>query len=211
MKKITLFTALILMSVVSYAQHFDIRLYGGFHVLQLSSDQNESIIDGILHRRDVNGRVGIQLGGAVTFGDRFYVQPGFQYLTTTTEIVNTNPDNNEEFKDETTLVMFSVPLKAGIRLIDPAEENFFNIRLWGGFDGAHVMSVDHGKKSGKTSDISEDDYSNLIVSADFGMGIDLAFAFIDVGYQLGLTPYHSNGDKATGNTFYGNIGLRLTL
>ena len=213
MKKM-IFTSLLIVFAISLslAQHFDIRAYGGFNVLQLTSDQGNNIIDDILHHRSVTGRPGYQFGAAVTFGDRFYVQPGIQFSTSTMKIVNESTVNsNTSYTDETTLSMISVPLKVGVRLIDPNEENIFNVRVFGGFDGSHVTKVTHGTNSGAEGDLNEDDYSNLIMAADFGLGIDIAFLFVDMGYQLGLSPVHSGGDNAKGNTFYGNIGIRIGL
>ena len=83
--------------------------------------------------------------------------------------------------------------------------------IFAGFDGHHITKVNHGTKSGAYDNISKDDYTNLIMNADFGMGIDIFIFYIDLGYQLGLSPVHSSGDLAKGNSFYGNIGLRFSL
>jgi hypothetical protein len=80
-----------------------------------------------------------------------------------------------------------------------------------GFDGSHILSVDHSNKSNKTADIEADDFTNLIVSADFGMGLDIFIFYVDLGYQLGLTPVYTGGDQAKANAFYSNIGLRLSF
>ena len=191
------------------AQHFDIRAYGGFNVVQLTSDQDAQLIDDVLHQRSVTGRPGVEFGAAVTFGDRFFVQPGLQYSVATTEIVNKNTVTGAELKDETKLNILSVPLKVGFRLIDPDTENMFNVRIFGGFDGHHVLSVDHSTKSDAEGDINADDYQSLIVNADFGMGVDVLFLFLDLGYQLGLTPVHGSGDDAKANAFYVNLGVRF--
>jgi len=212
MKNIIITSFIIAFAISStMAQHFDIRAYGGINVLQLTSDQGNNIIDDILHQRSVSGRPGYQFGAAVTFGDRFYVQPGIQFSKGSTKVVNKSTVTGTEFTDETTLSMISVPLKVGVRMIDPEKENIFNVRVFGGFDGSHVLKVTHGTNSGAEGDLNEDDYSNLIIAADFGLGIDIAFLYIDMGYQLGLSPIHSGGDKAKGNTFYGNIGIRIGL
>ncbi|MCK5814628.1 MAG: outer membrane beta-barrel protein, partial [Flavobacteriaceae bacterium] len=147
----------------------------------------------------------------LTFGDRFYVQPGFQYSILTTKVVNKSTSTGIKLIDETTLKAVSIPLKVGFRLIDPEAENIFNIRVFGGFDGHHILSVDHSTKSGHVDDISTDDYNNLIVNADFGVGLDLLFFFIDAGYQIGLTPVHSGADNAKSSAFYSNLGIRLSL
>lgn len=212
MKKIRLTILMLVLGFsTSIAQNFDIRAYGGLNILQLSSDQGTSLIDGVLHHQTVSGRPGYQFGAAITFGDRFYVHPGFQYTILTTKVVNENSVLGTELTDETTLNAISIPLKVGFRLINPEIENIFNIRIFGGFDGHHILSVDHSTKSGGVDDINVDDYSNLIINADFGMGIDLLFFFVDVGYQLGLTPVYSGADNAKSNAFYSNLGIRISL
>ena len=212
MKKLSLlFFAVALASSTSFGQHFDIRAYGGFNVLQLTSDKGTSLIDGVLHSQKVSGRPGAQFGAALTFGSRFYVQPGFQYAILSSEVVNENTVSGEELLDETTINVISVPLKVGVRLIDPETENLFNVRVFGGFDGSHVVSVDHSTKSDGLGDIDDSDFSNLIVAADFGLGLDIFIFYIDMGYQLGLTPVYTGGDNAKANAFYSNIGLRLSF
>jgi hypothetical protein len=212
MKKISLtLFAIVLAFATSYGQHFDIRAYGGFNVLQLTSDEGTSLIDGVIHDRKVSGRPGTQFGAALTFGSRFYVQPGFQYAILTSEVINENTVTEDVLKDEATINTISVPLKVGFRLINPEDENLFNVRIFGGFDGSHILSVDHSNKSNKTDDIEADDFTNLIVSADFGMGLDIFIFYVDLGYQLGLTPVYTGGDQAKANAFYSNIGLRLSF
>jgi hypothetical protein len=212
MKKISLtIFAIVLAFATSYGQHFDIRAYGGFNVLQLTSDQGTSLIDGVLHNQKVSGRPGAQFGVALTFGSRFYVQPGFQYAIISSEVINENTVTGDELIDQTTINTISVPLKVGFRLIDPESENLFNVRVFGGFDGSHVISVDHSTKSNGIDDIDASDFSNLIMSADFGLGLDIFIFYIDMGYQLGLTPVYTGGDDAKANAFYGNIGLRLSF
>jgi len=45
------------------------------------------------------------------------------------------------------LSAISVPLKFGFRLINPEDEDIFNVRIFGGFDGHHILSVNHSEKS----------------------------------------------------------------
>ena len=211
MKKITLAVLVILFGMgTAFAQSFDVRAYGGLNVLQLTTDKGTSIIDGVLHKTTVSGRPGYQFGAAVSFGERFYVQPGIQFATLSTKTVNKNSATGTELTDETTLKVMSIPLKFGFKLINPETESIFNVRIFGGFDGHHVTSVNHGTKSGSL-DISKDDYTNLIMNADFGLGVDLFFFYIDMGYQIGLSPVHSSGDLAKANSFYTNIGIKFSF
>ena len=212
MKNFTLaFLFIVLSFSATYAQSFDIRAYAGMNILQLSTDNEKSMINGIAHQRNVSGRPGYQFGAAVTFGERFYVQPGIEFATLSTKIVNKENTTGKELIDETTLNVFSVPLKFGFRLIDPEKENIFNVRIFGGFAGHHVTSVNHKTKSGAYDNISKDNYTNLIMNADFGLGVDVFIFYFDAGYQMGLSPVHTNGDSAKGNSFYTNLGLRFSF
>ncbi len=194
------------------AQSLDVRIFGGFNVMQLTSDEGTTLIDGTLHDHEVSGRPGLEMGGNITFGKRFYIQPGFKYTTFSLESVNSSRANDLKFKDLTRINTFAIPLKVGFRMVNPEIEDLFNVRVFGGFDGQHVLSVNHTKKSGKVGDITVDDFNNLIIYGDVGMGVDFLMFYVDLGYQIGLTPVYTTGDNhATANTFYSNFGLRLKL
>ncbi len=212
MKKIFFIIATVVLTTTSsFAQHFDIRAYGGVNILQLTSDNGTTLIDGITHSRRVNGRPGAQFGAAVTFGSRFFVQPGFQYNLLSKETVHEIKETKNKKLDVTSIKSISVPLKVGFRLIDPETENLINVRLFGGIDGSHILSIDHTEKSGDIDDIDTDDFSNLILSADLGLGFDIFIFYLDMGYQIGLTPVYTGGDNAKANAFYSNIGLRISF
>ena len=87
--------------------------------------------------------------------------------------------------------------------------NLINVRVFAGLDGHHVQAVNHRTKSDLIGELTVDDYSNLIVNADLGMGVDFLFMFADLGYQIGLSPADHGVDKAKANIFYTNFGLRL--
>lgn len=210
MKKILILSAFVLSCGLANAQ-LDLRAFGGFNILQLTSDNGTSLIDGAQHQRSISGRPGAQFGLAATFGKRFYVQPGVNWGMYTTQEVNTNSTNNTNYEDQTTISTIAVPLRFGVRVIDPETENIFNVRLFGGIVGSHVTSVNHKEKSGKIDDYKKEDFTNMIMSADFGMGIDLAFLFVDAGYHMGLSPVFRGGDNAKANSFYVNAGLRIRL
>lgn len=196
------------------AKKFDIRVYGGFNIMQLTSDKDNHLLNNVVHQKKVSGRPGFQAGVAATFGKRFFVQPGVQYTYVGTKIVSEETTTNTTFEDVTYLKIISVPLKVGVKLLDPSKQKLINVRLFGGLDGHHVLDVEHTgySKDNGLKTYSKDDYSNLILNADFGMGLDIFIFYIDIGYQLGLTPVHAQaGDNAKANSFYGNLGLKFSF
>ena len=210
MKARVLFIVL-LSAAFSASAQLDVRAYGGLNITQLSTDQGTSLIDGVLHLKSVTGAPGYQFGVAVLFGERVFVQPGLQWSTISTKEVNENTVTGGELTDETTLSVISVPLRVGFRLIDPSKENIFNVRIYGGIDGHHVTGVNHKVNDPMTGDIDEDDYNNLIVNADFGLGIDFLFFYIESGYQMGISPVYAGDSQAKANAFYANLGVRLSF
>ncbi|MCP4270232.1 MAG: hypothetical protein GY777_32440, partial [Candidatus Brocadiaceae bacterium] len=80
------------------------------------------------------------------------------------ETVHEIKETKNKKLDVTSIKSISVPLKVGFRLIDPETENLINVRLFGGIDGSHILSIDHTEKSGDIDDIDTDDFSNLILS-----------------------------------------------
>lgn len=198
------------------AKKFDIRIYGGGNIMQLTSDKETHLLNNIVHQKNVTGRPGFQAGVGFTFGSRFFVQPGIQYTYLGTKIVSESTVNNTTttYEDLTFLQMISVPLKVGFRLLDPEKQSLVNVRLFGGVDGHHVLGVKHtgDSKDNSLKKFDKNDYSNLILNADFGLGLDIFIFYIDLGYQLGLTPFHSEaGDNAKANMFYGNFGLKFSF
>ena len=194
---------------LSYGQKFDLRAHFGFSVLELSNDGATDIINGVSYEQEVGGRPGFQTGLAMTIGERFYVQPGVQWTSWSQKIIHTNPLTNQEFTDQVKLSTVSVPLKVGTRLLSKESTNLINVRVFAGLDGHHVQAVNHRTKSDLIGELTVDDYSNLIVNADLGMGVDFLFMFADLGYQIGLSPADHGVDKAKANIFYTNFGLRL--
>ena len=190
-------------------QHLDFRGYVGATVLQLSTDEEQSLIDGILHDRSLRGRPGVQAGVSLSVGNQFYVEPGLQYSTLSVSVTNINTTSGLELLDKSTLHVVSVPVKAGIKIINPDVEDIVNVRLFGGLDGHHVLAVNHREKSGSIDDIEVEDFHNLILNADLGIGLDVAKISLETGYQLGLTSLYANGDKSKANMFYVNVGLRI--
>ncbi|MCH2235915.1 MAG: hypothetical protein MK078_16865 [Crocinitomicaceae bacterium] len=208
-KKLLYLTVLLTINLLSYGQRLDARAHIGFSILELATEQSEAIINGVSYETSLRGRPGLQSGLALTIGERFYVQPGIQWTSWSQKIIHTNMVTNEDNIDQVKMSTVSVPIKVGTRLLSKESTNLINIRVFGGLDGHHIQTVNHRTKSGLIGDLTVDDYSQLIVNADLGMGADFLFMFADIGYQIGLTSTTHGVDKAKVNAFYTNFGFRL--
>ena len=178
-KYLTFITALIFCcttAITLNTQKLDVRAYGGFSILELTNGHdNFQLIDDIIHKRQVNGSNGYQFGLAATFGKQFYVQPGIAWTTMNAKITDLNSQTGQEFESSPKVSIISVPLIVGFRLINPEVENLINVRLFGGFTGHHVTKVE--SSSGDHLQLDNEDFKNLIMAADFGLGLDVWFLF----------------------------------
>ncbi len=188
----------------------DIRFFAGFNVTKLTSDQNNTEIDSVDHTTSYSGRPGFELGLAATFGNRFYIQPGLKFSQISAEVINESNIDEKKFEDLTTVSILTVPLKVGFRLINQDTEDFLNIRVFAGLDGLFVLGVNHNEKSEKIDDLSKDDFQNIIFNGELGAGIDLWIFYLDLGFQIGLTPVFAQSEiDVKANTFYSNLGVRI--
>lgn len=214
--------AIIMLAVksVSFSQdnggkdHFsDIRVFGGINIGSLSNDGTEfTLIDSVVHSKGLDAQIGYQGGLSFTYGNHFYVSPGLWYtkFTVNSYLFNETQNNDDvDFEKESSISMLSIPVRFGFRFINPNDENIFNVRLFGGFTGQHVLSV---SSSGDSQiQIDKDDYENLMVSATAGLGVDVLFLFMDLGYDLGLTNFEKSSNKSRHNSMFVNIGAKFKL
>jgi hypothetical protein len=190
------------------AQNFDIRGYAGWNISQYINSHSEKLIDDIVYYTTLSGRPGYQLGASILYGDRFLIQSGLEYSMLSTKITNKNIDN--EYIDEIKLNVISIPIKLNIKIFNPKYDNNFNIRVFGGLYNKLSINTNHHKKSGISNDYLNK-FTNFMLNADVGMGLDIFFLFIDTGYQIGLTPAYNDGSSTTGNMFYTNFGIKFNI
>jgi hypothetical protein len=220
-KKSTL-TAIIILTLasVSFAQednnakHYsDIRVLGGMNLGSLTSEGTKlTLIDSVVHSSNVDAQIGYQGGLSFTYGNRFYISPGVWYtkFTLNTQFIDDTQNNDDfDFEAESTLSMISIPVRFGFRFINPQDEDIFNMRLFGGVVGQHVISVNTVGDSEVKLD--KDNYENLVMSATAGLGVDILFFFVDLGYDLGLTNFEKSNTKSRHNSMFLNVGAKFKL
>jgi hypothetical protein len=196
------------------SEHFkDVRIFGGINIGSVTTEGTRfTLVDSSLHAKSIDGQLGYQAGISMTFGNHFYVSPGIWYgtYTSNTYLIEEGKDNNDiDFEKETTISTIAVPVRLGFRFINPNAENIFNIRIYGGITGAHVLSVNH--KGDDEIKLDEKDFEKLLVSATGGVGVDVLFFFLDAGYDLGLTGYEKNADKSRHNSMFVNLGVKFKI
>jgi hypothetical protein len=209
MKK-TAITVLILLSFIStQAQVVDLRLFGGIGFLSITTANRTETIDGVSYKHNIApGSPLFQFGAATTLGKRFFLQPGVTFQGVGVENLLDDP-TGKEYKDEIILSAITVPLKVGVRVVNPDDENLINFRVFGGLDGQFITKVDHKTKSGLIGDVTKEDFNNMLLYADLGMGIDILFLFADAGYRIGLNPFLNSGDNSKANMLYINAGVKI--
>lgn len=215
-----LHAALILIASHSVAQdnlgaYKDLRFFVGFNVGSASNEDAKSIqLNDSSYSKDLNTELGFQGGVSMTFGNQFYVSPGIWYSSFTANSVLINEDATfgdveNTFKSSSKISMLSIPIRLGFRLISPQEElsKVFNMRIFGGITGHHILSVSEGEKNG--AELSKDDFENVAISANSGFGFDVFFLYADIGYDLGLTNFEKINSKSRHNSLFINIGTKF--
>lgn len=191
------------------AQINEIRAYGGAVLTQIAASAEPTIKNGVSYVTTYEGKPGAQAGIGVTLGDKFYIHPGFQYLRLQAGVTRTDSIGTS-FYDEAIVEMVAFPLKVGLNIAGD-KQSMARARIYGGVTGFIVTTVASKPQSGFNQDLLEKkDFTNLMMAADVGMGLDFLFLFADLGYKLGLsqiTP--TNNSKA--NFAYLNLGVRLNL
>ncbi|SHF80731.1 Outer membrane protein beta-barrel domain-containing protein [Mariniphaga anaerophila] len=164
MRKLFLVTILLFIGVAfSYAQ-VELKALVGTNLTKFGNDDN-----------DVSAKAGFQFGGGVLIGDKFYVEPGIQFVR-----------NSKTLTMETTELAFDqnfvkIPVYAGYHVLGH-ESGPLAMRVFGG----PTVSIP-GKISGGDHGITKDDINNALWAVDAGIGLDILFLFVEVNYEYTMT------------------------
>jgi len=130
---------------------------------------------------DWKAQAGYQFGGGVLIGDKFYVEPGIQFVRNSRVIT---PDDLDEFDFSQNLV--KIPVYAGYHLLGH-ESGPLALRIFGG----PAVSVAGKIKKGEDQ-ITKDDIKNAHWMVDAGIGVDILFLFVEFNYEYAFTPYFTD-------------------
>lgn len=151
---------------------------------------------------DVKGQVGMQIGGAVAFGKKFYIEPGVYYATKSTEFTYSNSQSTT-ISEDALIKGIRVPVALGFGVLGN-EYSLANLRVFGGGSGFFVTGV------GDALD------KNNITSPTWGVfagaGVDFWFLFAEASYEWSLTNVTTdvaNIDFGKSRTLFFTLGLRF--
>ena len=179
--------------IQSVSAQISLRPQAGFNASSLTKD-----FDG----DDFEDKWGFQFGADLQIGNRLYFQPGILWESATNELKQEIQDDNNEF----TINRIRIPVMAGYKLFGETTNRLLDIRVFTGPNIAFVVDKDLGDDPL----FQDNDFKDSAWGWNLGMGVDLAFIFVDVGYQFGLSEVFENASKdIRNNLFYANAGLRI--
>lgn len=158
-------------------------------------------------------KIGYQIGASAIFGRRVYLSPGIYYCQHTTQYVFDIPNGTTVLTAEEKIAGIKIPVLLGVRIIDPETDPIVNVRVFAG------PSILFNTKNSFSDGFGDDEinWKSNSWGAQVGAGIDIAFVFVEVGYEFGLTKTSewrlNTGDfeDPKHDTFILNAGLRFEI
>ena len=151
---------------------------------------------------DAKGKIGMQLGGSVAFGKKFYIEPGVFYATKSTEF--TSPSEASTNINEDALIKgIRVPVAVGFGLLGN-EKSLASLRVFGGGSGFFVTGVG--------DNMNKDNVTSPTWGVFAGAGVDFWIMFAEASYEWSLsnvTTDVANIDFGKSRTLFFTVGFRF--
>jgi hypothetical protein len=193
MKKLLISIVLICSyAILSYSQVI-IKPAIGMNFTRLSSDP--------LSYKET-GRFGWQIGGSITLGKEFYLEPGIFWMKNNWKLEDMNTSSAPKLNND--ISSLRIPCYLGWNVVNEGDDKR-NFHL---FAGPSVMIVT--KTNTETTGLTADNFNKFIFGVNAGGGLSIGKIFIDCGYEWGLTNIFKD-DPNDGKTrgFWLNAGFRL--
>jgi len=188
-KYIFVFALALSMTAVTYGQ-VEIKGLGGINFASLSKHPSGT---------DWKAQAGYQFGVGVLIGDKFYVEPGVQFVRNSRVVT---PETTEEFDFSQNFI--KIPVYAGYHILGH-ESGPVALRLFAG----PAVSI-AGKISKGEDQISKDDIKNAHFMLDAGVGVDILFLFVEFNYEYALTDYFADEAHSSKHSSFGiNAGIHI--
>lgn len=167
----------------------DIKVYAG---LTLSD-----MID--ISQYESSFATGFNLGIAYRQGRFAYWEVGLRYNGSVILL-----ENSGQLQEESLVVnQLEMPVVVGINLLS-AVRRVLGLRLFGGVSPGLVVGI-------KDNDLGfeREDFNSFQLSGNLGAGVDIAFFFIEVGYQYGFIELVESEKDSHLSQIYLNLGVRF--
>lgn len=133
---------------------------------------------------DVSGQLGFRLGSEFRFGGRFFLQPGLFYLTGNTDFTyNATTGTLVQQVGDVKTNGLNIRLLGGWRILNT---DVFGLRLAAGPTYTSFFQVQKNTSNNNII-IKEEDFNKGTVSIDAGLGFDILFLTLDIGYSYGFS------------------------
>ena len=188
-KYLITFSIALSMATMAYGQ-FEIKGLGGVNFASLSKHPTGT---------EWKAQAGYQFGAGVLIGDKFYVEPGIQFVR------NARVVTTDEVQDvEVAQNFVKIPVYAGYHLLGH-ESGPLALRVFAG----PAVSVAGKIKNGEDH-ITKDEIKNAHFMLDAGIGVDILFLFVEFNYEYALTDYFTDEThESKHGAFLINAGIHI--
>ena len=188
MKKLLLLATFMLLGIASLFAQVEIKGLGGLNFATFHNSGDA----------EVSAKAGYQFGAGVLIGNKFYVEPGIQFVSSTKTIT----ENSTSFDFSQSFV--KIPVYAGYHLLG-SEDSPFALRIFAG----PTMSIPGKIKKGEDQ-IDKDRVKSAIWAVDGGLGFDFFFLFVEANYEYSFNDYFVDDiSNAKHGAFIINAGVHI--
>jgi hypothetical protein len=146
------------------------------------------------------GRLGWQIGGTITIGKEFYLEPGIFWVKNNWQLQELTPSAPKLKNDISSL---RIPCYLGWNVVNRGDDDR-NFHIFGGPAAMIVTKTD------SITGVQLGDFSRFIIGINLGAGLSINKFFVDFGYEWGLTDiYKDDADHVKSRGFWLNAGFRL--
>ena len=191
MKKYIFFIAVVLsMASMAYGQ-FEIKGLGGVNFASLSKHPTNE---------DWKAQAGYQFGLGVLIGDKFYVEPGVQFVRNSRVVTQETVEQEFDFSQN----FVKIPVYAGYHLLGH-ESGPLALRVFAGPAASIAGKIKKGEDQ-----ITKDEIKNAHFMVDAGVGVDIFFLFVELNYEYALTDYFVDETHGSKHSSFGiNAGIHI--
>jgi len=196
MKKIVFSIFFSAIALGSYAQ-LTVKPHLGFNFSRLSTEP--------VNYESPSARPGGMLGIGFKFGESWYLEPGIQLTSMSWDMVHST---DQDLDYSPFINGIRVPFVGGYQF--GSNDALVNFRVFAGLSAQFILDVDQPNISDEVP--QPEDFTGTIWGANVGMGLDIWFLYLELGYDAGLSKYFQNTAKfgeGKNNMLWLTLGVNL--